>query len=152
MLYLNLSIRQKEEGMIMRKSKAGIIVAVTGVFLITSQVFAGGLPRMATEEFIGVPPEATERVSNIARDRGDGKFFTAPVIDFLSRLIGLYIPPGDKTPGPGWGVPEGHNIGNAPQPQVIGKQLDRSSRGKLEPVVEFLKQIDEDLSKKTKSK
>ena len=136
----------------MRKSKAVISVFVAGLLLVSSQVFAGGVSRTASEGQIGVPPEAMERVSNITTHRGNGEFFTTPIADFLSRLISLYIPAGDKNPGPGWGVPEGHNIGNAPTTPVIGKHLDRSSRGKMEPVVGFLKQVDEDLSKKTKSK
>jgi len=125
----------------MRKNKAVILVLVVGLVLLNSQVFAGGVSRTASEGQIGVPPEAMERVSNITPHRGNGEFFTAPIVDFLSRVIGLYIPAGDKTPGPGWGVPEGHNIGNAPTPPVIGKHLDRSSRGKMEPVVDFLDRV-----------
>ena len=134
------------------KSKTVILVLAAGLLLVSSQVFAGGVSRTASEGQIGVPPEAMERVSNITTHRGNGEFFTTPIADFLSRLISLYIPAGDKNPGPGWGVPEGHNIGNAPTPRVVGKHLDRSSKGKMEPVARFLKQVDEDLSKKTKSK
>lgn len=136
----------------MKKSKAVISILAAGLLLVSSQVFAGGVSQTASEGQIGVPPEAMERAGNITLHRGNGEFLTAPIVDFLSRVIGFYIPPGDKKPGPGWGVPEGHNIGNAPTPRVVGKYLDRSSRGKMEPVVRFLKQVDEDLSKKTKSK
>jgi len=125
----------------MRKSKAVILVLVVGLLLVSSQVFAGGVSRTASKGQIGIPPEAMKRVSNITPHRGNGEFLIAPIVDFLSRVIGLYIPPGDKTPGPGWGVPEGHNIGNAPTPPVIGKHLDRDKRGKMEPVVDFLNRV-----------
>lgn len=122
----------------MRKSKLGIVIVAAGLFLVASQVFAGGVSRTASEGQVGVPPEAMERVSNISPHRGRGEALSAPVIDFISRIFPPYIPPGDKEPGPGWGVAKGHNIGNAPQTRVVGKHLDRSGRGKMEPVVDFL--------------
>jgi hypothetical protein len=75
------------------------------------------------------------KVSTITPHRGkiDGPLpkIPEPIIDFFSRISSHHIAPGDEAPGPGWGVPEGHNIGNAPQPRVVGKHLDRSSRGKM---------------------
>ena len=109
-------------------SLAGVIVI--GI-LVTSQVFA---------EQIGVPPEAMEKVSNITRHRGAGTLFS-PITNFLFRVAEHRIQPGDKKPGPGYGVPEGHNIGNAPQPPVIGKVLDRSGRGNPKDIVSFIERL-----------
>lgn len=110
------------------------------VSMICSQVFAGGYEKAASTRVVGTPPEVMARVTNIVRSRGDGKPFY-PIVDFLARICNHTIPGNDKKPGPGYGVPEGHVIGNAPAPYIIGKVMDRSRRGKCEPAVDFVERI-----------
>lgn len=109
----------------MRKAVIVLSILAGSIFLLTSSVWAGGVEK-------GAP--------NIARHQGKGELFY-PAADFARRVVSRRIPAGDKKPGPGWGVPPGHNIGNAPLPPVIGKELDRTEKGKLEIVADFFNRI-----------
>jgi hypothetical protein len=124
----------------MRKYIIFFVFALANVFMIYSETFAGGYEKLASKSVVGTPPEAMAKVTTIARTRGNGKPFY-PVIDFFSRISAniLYghTPSADRTPGPGYGVPKGHVIGNAPTPHIIGKVMDRTGRGK----VDFLERI-----------
>lgn len=136
----------------MRKSKIIAVILVAGLFWAAPQVIAGGRERFPLdEEIIGIPPAPRIASENITRHKGKGEPFYL-VIDFFSRILSHNITPGDKKPGPGYGVPEGHNIGNAPLTPVVGAYLDRNSRGNLEPLKDFLRRIEYHETNKHKNK
>lgn len=129
-----------------------LVALIICLFLVTSYVSAGGIKRQVSSgEEIGVPPGPMVSGSNIKRNRGKGELFF-PLLDLISRIGSHYIPPGDKEPGPGWGVPEGHNIGNAPKPRITGRYLDRSGRGKFELITDFIDRIKRHEAKKGRHK
>ena len=125
----------------MRKKPLVLSILMGSIFLLTSSLWAGGVEKIgAAKSEVGLPPSSLQKAPNITYHRGKGELFY-PAADFAQRVASHRIPAGDKKPGPGWGVPPGHNIGNAPLPLVIGKRLDRTERGKLEIVTDFVERI-----------
>ena len=136
----------------MRKKPLVLSILMGSIFLLTSSLWAGGVEKIgAAKSEVGLPPSSLQKAPNITYHRGKGELLY-PAADFASRVADHRIPEGDKQPGPGWRVPKGHNIGNAPLTPVIGKNLDRSDRGKLEMVADFLKRVEEHEASQRKSK
>ena len=136
----------------MRKAVIVLSILAGSIFLLTSSVWAGGVKKAAAlKGEVGLPPRSLQKVPNITYHRGKGELLY-PAADFAQRVASHRIPAGDKKPGPGWGVPPGHNIGNAPLPPVIGKELDRTEKGKLEIVADFFNRIKQHEASQRKNK
>lgn len=143
---------KKRRGVTMRKAVIVLSILAGSIFLLTSSLWAGGVEKIFTPKGeVGLPPSALQKPCHIARHGGKGELFY-PAADFAQRVVSHRIPAGDKKPGPGWGVPPGHNIGNAPLPPVIGKELDRTEKGKLEIVADFFNRIKQHEASQRKSK